>query len=259
MHILIFDSGLGGLTVHAEVRKARPDARFTYLADDAVFPYGRLAPEVLVERVNVVIGEAMRRDRADIVVVACHTASTLVLPHLRRAYAVPIVGTVPAIKPAAEMSVSRMVSVMATPGTVERDYTRALVAQFAGDCAVNLVGCRDLATLAEAHLRGEAVADADIAAELEPAFVDAGARATDTIVLACTHYPILLDRLKKLAPWPVAWIDPAPAIARRVVQLAGPAAPDAPDAGAGRAIFTSHRAPAPALAAALRERYLSAG
>lgn len=258
MHILIFDSGLGGLTVHAEVRKARPDVRYTYLADDSVFPYGRLAPGVLVDRVMQVIGAAMERDPADMIVIACHTASTLVLPPLRSCYTIPIIGTVPAIKPAAEMTVSRFVSVLATPGTVERDYTRDLVATFAGHCEVTLVGCRDLATLAEAHLRGETVADADIVAEIESAFVEKDSRLTDTIVLACTHYPILLDRLKKLAPWPVAWIDPAPAIARRVLQLAGAAPDDSEDAGVGRAIFTSGKPPRPALAAALRERYLTA-
>lgn len=259
MHILIFDSGLGGLTVHAEARNARPDARFTYLADDAVFPYGRLEPDVVINRVLDVIGKEMAADPADMIVIACHTASTLVLPPLRAKYNVPIIGTVPAIKPAAEMTESRLVSILATPGTVKRDYTRDLVAKFAGHCDVTLVGCRDLATLAEAHLRGERVADGDVAAEIETAFVEQDGRQTDTIVLACTHYPLLLDRLKRLAPWPVAWIDPAPAIARRVVQLAGPMPANAAEAGVGRAVFTSGKPPQAALAAALRERYLASG
>ena len=257
MRILIFDSGLGGLTVHAEVRKARPDAAFTYLADDAVFPYGRLSPEALIERVMAVVGAEMTKNPADMIVVACNTAATLVLPHLRAAYACPVVGTVPAIKPAAAMSISRLFSVLATPGTVERDYTRDLVQTFASDCAVTLVPCATLASLAEAALRGEPVADADIADEIRTAFVEKDGRRTDTIVLACTHYPLLLDRLKAVAPWPVAWIDPAPAIARRVVQLAGPISERAPDAGPGRAIFTSARLPGSALEVALRERHLA--
>jgi glutamate racemase len=257
MRILVFDSGLGGLTVHAEIRKVRPDAEFSYLADDAVFPYGRLEPEVLVARVMDIISKEMAAAPADIIVIACNTASTLVLPHLRAAYAVPIVGTVPAVKPAAAMSRSRKISVLATPGTVARDYTRGLIDAFAAHCEVTLVGCRDLASLAEAHLRGERVQDAEIAAEIAPAFVETADGMTDTIVLACTHYPLLLEQLKALAPWPVAWIDPAPAIARRVVQLAGPMAEAAEEARPGRAVFTSGRAPGPALAAALRERYLA--
>ena len=89
------------------------------------------------------------------------------------------------------------------------------------------------------------------------AFVENDGRATDTIVLACTHYPLLIEQMKRLAPWPVAWIDPAPAIARRVVQLAGPMPEGAEEAGPGRAIFTSGKTPQAALAAGLRERYLS--
>lgn len=257
MHILIFDSGLGGLTVHAEVRKARPDATFTYLADDKVFPYGRLAPETVVERVMEVIGHEMARAPADMIVIACHTASTLVLPHLRAKYPIPIVGTVPAIKPAAKMSVSRCFSVLATPGTVERDYTRDLVQSYAADCQVDLVACPNLASLAERALRGGVVSDAELLEETRLVYRDDGQKRTDTIVLACTHYPILLERLKSLAPWPVAWIDPAPAIARRVVQLAGPMPQGAREATPGRAVFTSGRAPEPTLAAALRERYLA--
>ena len=103
MHILVFDSGLGGLTVYDEIRKVRPDARFTYLADDAVFPYGRLEEGDLVARVLEVVGAEIRRSQPDIVVIACHTASTLVLPHLRAAYGIPFVGTVPAVKPAMPM------------------------------------------------------------------------------------------------------------------------------------------------------------
>lgn len=258
MRILIFDSGLGGLTVHAEVRKARPDAAFTYLADDAVFPYGRLAPDVLVARVMDVIGAELALHPADMIVVACNTAATLVLPHLRAKYAIPIVGTVPAIKPASAMSVSRLFSVLATPGTVERDYTRDLVQTFASDCEVTLVPCPALASLAEAALRGEAVADAEIVAETRAAYREHDGKRTDTIVLACTHYPLLLDRLKAAAPWPVAWIDPAPAIARRVVQLAGAMPDGATEAGPGRAVFTSERIPEAALEAALRERHLTA-
>ncbi len=153
--ILVFDSGLGGLTVFAEVARARPDAAFVYAADDAGFPYGRRGEADLVARVNGVMDRLVEQYRPDAVVVACNTASTLVLPHLRARFpAVPFVGTVPAIKPAAASSRSRQISVLATPGTVARDYTRALIEAYAGGCAVTLVGSVTLAELAESLHEG---------------------------------------------------------------------------------------------------------
>ncbi|MGQ4273208.1 glutamate racemase [Terrihabitans sp. B22-R8] len=217
----VFDSGLGGLTVHAEIARLLPGAELIYLADTAVFPYGRLPPDVLVERIDAVIGTFVRAHDPDLVVIACNTASTLALPVLRQRYDLPFVGTVPAIKTAAHQTRSRRFSVLATPGTVTRDYTRELIAVHAGDCQVTLVGSPSLASLAEAELRGAPPSDEAIAAEIAPCFVaDEGGR-TDTIVLACTHYPLLLPRLERLAPWPVQFIDPAPAIARRVASLIG--------------------------------------
>lgn len=248
--ILVFDSGLGGLTVFSAVVKARPDARFIYVADDAFFPYGRHDEAALVARVLSVMEQAIAAHRPDLVVVACNTASTLVLPQLRGRFAVPFVGTVPAIKPACAASVTRMVSVLGTEATVKREYTRALIRDFADGCAVTLVGSPRLAELAEAALKGETVADAEIGTEIAPCFVAEGGRRTDTVVLACTHYPLLLDRLQHLSPWLVNYIDPAPAIARRVVELLGPAQADAP-AGPARIAFTSGRAPVPPLLAAL--------
>ena len=248
--ILVFDSGLGGLTVFREVAKARPDARLVYAADDAFFPYGRRDEAELVARVLAVMGELIEAHRPDLVVVACNTASTLALPQLRSRFAVPFVGTVPAIKPACAASISRLVSVLGTEVTVKREYTHALIRDFAEGCAVKLVGSPRLAELAEAELKGEAVADAEVAAEIAPCFVEAGGARTDTIVLACTHYPLLIDRLRRLAPWPVNFIDPAPAIARRVLDLLGPAGPGG-QAAPARAVFTSGRTPSLTLATAL--------
>lgn len=237
--ILVFDSGLGGLTVLAEVAKARPDARIVYIADDAGFPYGALEESTLIARVGPIMAQAIKAHRPDVVVIACNTASTLVLPHLRAAHpAVRFVGTVPAIKPACAGSRTGLVSVLATPGTVRRDYTRALIRQFAGACTVTLVGSARLAGLAEAFLRGHPVDDDAIAAEIAPCFIDGAAGRTDTVVLACTHYPLLATAFAELAPWPVRWLDPAPAIARRVVQLIGLATPGAV-APPGRVTFLS--------------------
>jgi glutamate racemase len=239
----VFDSGLGGLTVLREIVGARPDAHYIYVADDAFFPYGHHGEDQIIARVVPLIGELIATHAPDLVVIACNTASTLVMSHLRIAYRVPFVGTVPAIKPACASSKTKRVSVLGTKGTVKREYTKALIRDFAQGCEVTLVGSADLAALAEAALNGVEVSDHEIFAELAPCFVGdhAGDLArTDTIVLACTHYPLLMDRLVTLAPWPVDWIDPAPAIARRVSDLLGSAGGEIDQAGA-EMIFTSGR------------------
>lgn len=250
--ILVFDSGLGGLTVLREIVGARPDAAYTYVADDAFFPYGQHSEDEIIARVVPLIGELIAAHKPDLAVIACNTASTLVMTHLRETYAIPFVGTVPAIKPACASSKTKRVSVLGTRGTVKREYTRALIRDFAGECETTLVGSEHLAALAEAALRGEAVSETAIAAEIAPCFIggDDAATRTDTVVLACTHYPLLLDQIRRLAPWPVDWIDPAPAIARRVVDLAGPKAADNNPVPA-RMIFTSGK-PASGLNGALK-------
>jgi len=249
--ILIFDSGLGGLTVFREVIAARPDARFVYVADDAGFPYGDLGEDELIARARATIGAAIAQHAPDLVVIACNTASTLALGDLRAHFDVPFVGTVPAIKPACAQSATKRIAVLGTLATVSREYTHALIREFAAACAVDLVGSPRLAPLAEASLAGEPVDDAEIAREIAPCFVDKDGRRTDTVVLACTHYPLLLERLRKVAPWPVTWLDPAPAIARRVADLlqARPRA-DAP-APPPQIVFTSGKTPPPKLKAAL--------
>jgi glutamate racemase len=239
--ILVFDSGLGGLTVLREIVRARHDAHYLYVADDAFFPYGHHSEDEIIGRVVPLIGDLIAEHRPDLVVIACNTASTLVMPHLREHYAVPFVGTVPAIKPACAASKTKRVSVLGTKGTVKREYTKGLIRDFAQGCEVTLVGSAELAALAETALNGGTVSDEAILAELEPCFVGGEeASRTDTIVLACTHYPLLLERLNRLAPWPVDWIDPAPAIARRVVSLLGEPARDV-GGTAYRIMFTSGR------------------
>lgn len=250
--ILVFDSGLGGLTVFREVVQARPDARYIYVADDAFFPYGRHEEPALIARLVPLMGALIAAYRPDLVVIACNTASTLVLAHLRAAYSVPFVGTVPAIKPACASSRTRLISVLGTEATVAREYTRKLIADFGQGCEIMLIGSARLAGLAEATLRAEPIDDDAILEEIQPCFVDRGDRRVDTIVLACTHYPLLIEQFERLSPWRVAWVDPAPAIARRVVQLIGPAGLRDRNAldgsrAADRVVFTSGRILPPAL------------
>jgi glutamate racemase len=248
--ILVFDSGLGGLTVFREVAALRPDAQYIYAADDAAFPYNNWTEDALPQRVASVMDDLIGRFEPNLIVVACNTASTIALAELRRRFSLPFVGTVPAIKPACAGSRSKLVSVLGTEATVAREYTKALIREFAQGCGVTLVGSRNLAVIAEAALHGAAADPKAIAAEIAPCFVENGNARTDTVVLACTHYPLLLDDLKRVAPWPVTFIDPAAAIARRVTDLLGPAS-DARTARAAGIHFTSGKAPPPPLLSAL--------
>ena len=237
--VLVFDSGIGGLSVLRHVRAGQPDLDLVYVADHAGFSYSDWAEADLVGHVVELMGRLIETHDPRAVVIACNTASTLVLPALREQFRVPFVGTVPAIKPAARETRSGFVSVLATPGTVKRDYTFELIRQFAPDIAITLVGARGLSHLAERVLAGEDVPEAAIRAEIAPAFVERDGVRTDTVVLACTHYPFLQGAFERIAPWPVTWIDPAPAIARRLSTLIM----DAPE-GEGATRYLSTRPPA---------------
>ncbi|MFN4205979.1 MAG: glutamate racemase [Agrobacterium albertimagni] len=218
--ILVFDSGIGGLTVLREARLLMPERGFIYVADDAGFPYGGWEEEPLKARIAHLFEDLFDRYDPEAVIVACNTAFTLAGADLRHRFPdMRFIGTVPAIKPAAERTRSGLVSVLATPGTVKRAYTRDLIQSFASQCHVRLVGSENLARMAEAYIRGETLDDAAILAEIAPCFVDKDGVRTDIVVLACTHYPFLANVFRKLAPWPVDWLDPAEAIARQARRL----------------------------------------
>jgi glutamate racemase len=239
--ILVFDSGIGGLSVLKAITERLPDGHFIYVADDAAFPYGDWEEAALRDHIVALMGELVATYRPAAVVIACNTASTLVLPTLREHFPVPFVGTVPAIKPAAEQTQTGVVAVLSTPGTMKRVYTRELIETFAQNCHVRLVGAPELARHAEARMRGEAVDRTAITAQIEPCFVAIEGRRTDHVVLACTHYPFLTDVMADLAPWPVTWLDPAPAIARRLVSVLNGTVADGD--GGSFASFTSGRMP----------------
>ncbi|MCA3555568.1 glutamate racemase [Aestuariivirga sp.] len=226
--VLLFDSGMGGLTVARSVRHELPFAHLVYAADNAAFPYGAWDEQALVRRILFVMGKLIGRVEPDIVVIACNTASTIALSQLRENFRTPFVGTVPAIKPAAAQSKSHIIGVLATPGTVRREYTHTLIHDFASHCRVSLHGAPKLAEIAERKLKGVPVGLAELKAEIAPVFVEEGARRTDVVVLGCTHYPLLADELAKVEPWVVRYIDPAPAIARRVAEVLKDVAPKEP-------------------------------
>ncbi len=218
--VLVFDSGIGGLTVLREARVLMPERNFVYVADDAAFPYGNWEEAALTERLLALFGELISRYKPVVCVIACNTAFTLAGSALRQTYPdMTFVGTVPAIKPAAERTRSGLVSVLATPGTVKRAYTRELIQSFASQCHVRLVGSENLARMAEGYIRGGKLEDAAVLAEISSCFVEKEGKKTDIVVLACTHYPFLANIFRKLAPWPVDWLDPAEAIARQARRL----------------------------------------
>ncbi len=238
--VLVFDSGIGGLTVLREARVLMPERSFVYVADDAGFPYGGWEEDALTERLLSLFGTLIDTHQPEICIVACNTAFTLAGAALRATFPkMTFVGTVPAVKPAAERTRSGLVSVLATPGTVKRAYTRDLIQSFASQCHVRLVGSENLARMAEFWIRGELVPDEAVLAEISPCFIEEEGRRTDIVVLACTHYPFMANVFRRLAPWPVDWLDPAEAIARqarRKVELVeGAEHPEGFDA----AIFTS--------------------
>lgn len=215
--ILIFDSGVGGLSVVKALREQMPGAPLAYVCDNAALPYGTKPDVWLVNRIVDVCRAAVAASGARVLVIACNTASTLALDALRAALSIPVVGTVPAIKPAAALSRSGVIGLLATSATVTRPYTDNLIRDFAGHCTVVRVAADGLVDQAERLLAGEPVDDAVLEAGLAPLW---RAPTLDTVVLGCTHFPLLRDLLDARAPRPVQWVDSGSAIARRVAQVA---------------------------------------
>lgn len=213
---LIFDSGVGGLSVVAEIRKRLPNLHLTYVADDAFRPYGEKTEAQLRARLPGLLRVLFETVKPDIIVIACNTASTTALSEIRRAVPCPVVGVVPAIKPAAEMSRTQTLGVLGTPGTVRRKYVDGLIETFASNCHVVLQGSVALVDLAERKLAGDTLDLSDIQTEIAPLFEGKMGADIDVVVLACTHFPLLKDDLKAVTRQSVTWIDSGEAIARRV-------------------------------------------
>jgi glutamate racemase len=231
--ILFFDSGVGGLSVLGPTRALLPHAPIVYAADSAGFPYGTKTEAELAARVPALLGRLVERYHARLAVIACNTASTIALDHVREALDIPVVGTVPAIKPAAEISKTRVIGVLGTKATVRQPYVDNLAREFAADCTIIRHGSAELVALAEAKLAGEAVDLEEIEEAIRPL---AEARELDTVVLACTHFPLLSEELALALPG-VRFVDGGPGIARRIASLTrGQDWPDATPSGI--ALFT---------------------
>lgn len=256
--VLFFDSGVGGLSVLAAAQALLPRMPVVYVADSAGFPYGTKSEAEIAARVPALLGRLAERYRPRLIVIACNTASTIALAAVRGALDLPVVGTVPAIKPAALVSKTRVIGVLGTDATVRQPYVDDLAARFAGDCTVLRHGSAELVELVEAKLHGHETDPARFTAILDGLFGQAGGAQIDTIVNACTHFPLVADELAAAAPHPVTFVDGSAGIARRIAFLtAGEAWPDT--AGEGRAVFTARDATTDALAPALARFGLTRG
>lgn len=248
--ILFFDSGVGGLSVLGPTRALLPRAPFVYVADSAGFPYGTRSEAEIAARVPALLGRLAERYDPRLIVIACNTASTIALAEVRKALDLPIVGTVPAIKPAAELSRTRVIGVLGTEATVRQPYVDDLATRFAGDCRVLRHGSAELVDLAEAALGGTPPPPERLRAVLDGLFAQEGGDRLDVIVNACTHFPLLEAELAAAAPHPVRFVDGGPGIARRVAYLTRDQDwPETP--GPGRAVFTLRNARTGALESAL--------
>ncbi len=245
--LLFFDSGVGGLSVLGPTRALLPNAPIVYAADSAAFPYGKRTEAELATRVPALLGRLVERFRPRLAVIACNTASTIALDHARAALDIPVVGTVPAIKPAAELSKSRVIGVLGTEATVRQPYVDDLAARFAADCAVIRHGSPELVELAEAKLAGEQISVEDVRVAIAPMTEQPEGEKMDVMVLACTHFPLLAEEIAAAFP-AIAQVDGGPGIARRIAYLTqGQEWPAKPYGG--MAVFTS--TPPASLAVAL--------
>lgn len=200
--VLVFDSGVGGLSVYDEIRHLLPDLHYIYAFDNVAFPYGEKAKRLLLSEwwqlsprcKNVILALA---------VVACNTASTVSLPALREKFDFPVVGVVPAIKPAARLTANGIVGLLATRGTVKRSYTHELIARFANECQIEMLGSAEMVELAEAKLHGEDVSLDALKRILRPWL--RMKEPPDTVVLGCTHFPLLQEELLQVLPEEPGW------------------------------------------------------
>ncbi|OAT51633.1 glutamate racemase [Providencia heimbachae ATCC 35613] len=208
---------MGGLSVYREVKKLIPNAHYIYVFDNEAFPYGEKSEQFIIDRVYQIVNAVAQKHPLTITIIACNTASTVSLPNLRAHFSFPVVGVVPAIKPATKLTRNGVVGLLATKGTVNREYTKELIERFATDCNVVSLGSAELVQLAERKLHGETLLLDEVAQAVRPWL--RMSEPPDTVILGCTHFPLLIEELEKVLPNGTRFIDSGSAIARRTVWL----------------------------------------
>lgn len=247
--VLVFDSGVGGLSVLGAIAASGHALELDYVADNAWLPYGLKSDAELRGRVPALLKSLSDQWAPDIIVVACNTASTIALDAVRAALTTPVVGVVPPIKPAAALTRTGVIGLLATPATVRRAYTNDLIAQFAPDKRVVRFGSAALVEAAERKLQGGAPDPAAVAEAIEGLFSAPGGSEIDVVALACTHFPLLAAELAAAAPRQAVWLDSGEAIARRVANVLKAEAGTARMRRAGFTDIAAARALAPAFQA----------
>lgn len=211
--ILVFDSGMGGLSVYREIKAILPDAHYLYCFDNAFFPYSEKSEQAIIDRTLVLCCKIDEMYPLDLIVIGCNTASTVVLPTLRHKFNCPVVGTVPAIKPAAKLSRNKHIGLLATKGTVKRPYVNELIQNYANDCVVERIGSTKLVEIAEQKIYGHSVDLLALTNEIKPW---TSHNKLDVVILGCTHFPLLEQEIRFCLPQVKYFLDPAKAIAKRV-------------------------------------------
>ena len=214
--LLFFDTGVGGLSVLQESKKLLPDAPFVYAADYAGLPYGMKSEAELAARVPAILGRLVERYHPELVTIACNTASTIALEHVRSALDLPVVGTVPAIKPASEITKSGVIGLLGTKATIRQPYVDRLASEFAADKQIVRFGAPDLVYAAEAKLKGEKPDQEVILKAMKGLLDQDGGDLIDTVILACTHFPLVQEELQAAIGRHIQFVDGAKGIARRI-------------------------------------------
>lgn len=217
--ILLFDSGVGGLTVLAALREVLPEAPVLYFADTAGLPYGTKTEAEIAARVAGLLGRLSERYQPRLACIACNTASTIALGMVRDVLNIPIVGTVPAIKPAAAITETGTIGLLGTSATIRQSYVDNLEAEFAADKRLLRHAAPGLVRAAEAKLHGQPIETNAVRDAVAGLRNQAGSDQIDTLVLACTHFPLLKDELAAEFGPDVKLIDGSRGIARRIKHL----------------------------------------
>lgn len=212
--VLLIDSGLGLLSIASAIHQEYPSLKLLAISDSEGFPWGNKTKDELIQRVSMLAHHCLNQWKIDAIVIACNTASVIVLDHLRAQLSIPIIGVVPTIKPAAHYSKNGIIGVLATEGTIKRPYVHQLISDFASDCKVVMVGSKILAKIAEDKLQNLPIDKSMIKAEIAP-FLE---HQTDAIALACTHYPLLLEELLDLTDGKIKFFDPSAAVAHQLAR-----------------------------------------
>lgn len=215
MRVGVFDSGVGGLSILSAIRAAVPGLELAYCCDNVNFPYGTKSEADVIKYSSQVSQQFVADAKIDILVIACNTASTIALPTIRSQLSIPVVGVVPAVKPAAQRTKSKIIGILATPASIRQPYLAALISEFAEGCEVVLCGSSGLVQLAEKKMRGVVIGDAEVRAQI-PEILEAATRGLDQLVLGCTHFPLLEAELRRVVPSQVQFVNSGDAVAKRV-------------------------------------------